>query len=252
MKLQGYTFLVFSSILLFTACQSDEPLPNIYQDDLQYLPLEVGKFWEYRLDSITYDNLGALVQDKTGFIRELVVEENINDNDDTIYVVQVSRKKNLADSWVADKLIRIERTDTGFNRVEDNLLFETLKVPAQIGNSWDGNQFIINNIEEIVEGESIKTYINWEYQILERDIEVDVNGELFAEALKVQEADYVNLVDRRFSHATYAKNVGLIHKSRIILHTQCLNNNPPCNESDPWEEKAEKGYFLEQTLINRG
>lgn len=232
---------------------NDDPIDNNVDFNYNLYPIEVGSYWEYKLDSITYDNKGALVQEKSGYLRELVVEQSINSlNNDTIYVVEMSRKKNFSDSWISDKLIRIEKTSTSLNRVEDNLLFIQLLFPASLESSWDGTQFVEEDIIEIVEGESIDTYINWSYQILDTEASIDTNGETLSNLIKVQEADNENGVNKRLSTAYYQEGVGMVYRYREILHTQCLNNMPPCAFEDAWMDKAEKGYIVEQYLINNG
>jgi hypothetical protein len=52
-----------------------------------------------------------------------------------------------------------------------------------------------------------------------------------------------NTIERRYALEKYARGVGLIYKEYEILDSQCST----CTE--PWSEKAEKGFILKQTLI---
>ncbi len=251
MNLKNILYIMsLTGLCLIIGC-NDEPDDLVeFTDDVGYYPIQSGSYWEYRLDSITYDNFGALVQNKVGYVRESVLSESISLSD-TIYVVEVSRKQNFDDSWVAEKLIRIEKISSGITRIEDNLIFDQLVFPASTDKTWDGLQFIPDEIIEIVEGETIEPYLNWEYKVLNRDASLEVSGVEYSNLIVIQEADNENLINKRLSTAYYSQGVGMVYRYKMILDSQCINVDPSCSE-DPWEDKAWSGYILEQQMIAHG
>jgi hypothetical protein len=62
----------------------------------------------------------------------------------------------------------------------------------------------------------------------------------------VQNADSENLIELRLAHEKYARGVGLVYRELWILDTQCIED---CIGMT-WEQKAEKGFILKQTLID--
>jgi hypothetical protein len=62
--------------------------------------------------------------------------------------------------------------------------------------------------------------------------------------LTVREADSENLIELRRSRVKYAKGIGLVYRELWVLDTQCIEQ---C-DGKPWEEKAEKGFILSQTI----
>jgi hypothetical protein len=67
--------------------------------------------------------------------------------------------------------------------------------------------------------------------------------------LTVRHADNENLIERRFVEERYARTVGLVEKTVMILDTQCGGNLSNCIDLS-WEQKAEKGFMLKMTVNN--
>jgi hypothetical protein len=98
----------------------------------------------------------------------------------------------------------------------------------------------------------MRPFINWGYEVDSIDIQAFVGPFSFDSTLLVTEADDSNIIEKRFSRARYAKHVGLVWREQWILDSQYCNQFPvPADcETLPWEQKAEKGYILRQTVIS--
>ena len=73
----------------------------------------------------------------------------------------------------------------------------------------------------------------------------------FDSTLIITEANYTDLIERRYSRAWYAKHVGLVQREQWILDSQyCAQTPTPADcQTRPWDLKAEKGYILRQVVI---
>lgn len=150
--------------------------------------------------------------------------------------------------------------------------------------------FDAENILTNIAGESVFMFKNWGRYRIEKTGEPDTIGTfIFDEVTTLREADDENLIELRVSREKYAKGIGLVHREQRILDTQkcqedclplenaltqCVNfcisggqdsvqcvsqcgqeeiNLTLCqNECNalPWEEKAQKGFLLTQTIID--
>ncbi|MCC6724075.1 MAG: hypothetical protein IT258_06155, partial [Saprospiraceae bacterium] len=103
-----------------------------------------------------------------------------------------------------------------------------------------------NSLIVTVAGESIEMFKGWDYRILQAGEAASFGALQFDETATVEESDSENLIELRRSMSTYAKGIGLVYRELWILDTQCLEN---C-VGQSWEEKAEKGFILKQTITN--
>ena len=235
---------VIITLLAFSSCQDElEPL-DINSLELDYFPLEIGDFVEYKVDSVIYNFQNGSIDSFTSYIKEDVIERFFDSNEDTVYRIERTFRRNLTedgailDEWAASRNL------TQATRTEENLRFIKLVFPPKVGTRWDGNIHIPSNIEINVGGEFVEVYKNWDYQILEHNTEEEIGGFVFDDVITVQQADDENALELRYSIEKYAKGVGLVYKRMMILDTQCIAD---CEDLS-WEEKAEKGFILTQVI----
>ncbi|MFN0215342.1 MAG: hypothetical protein ACKVT2_13885 [Saprospiraceae bacterium] len=233
--------------------QTISPIPDdAFQYD--YFPLELGKYLTYQLDSIVYDfaSDGSTIQHVTRtFANEIVVDTIRDQSGVLLYVIERYELKALNGPWIFKNIITASRSATQAVRTEDNLRFLKLVFPMNRRSNWDGNIWIDENREIEIAGERMRPFINWGYEVDSINVPALVSQFSMDSTLLVTEADDSNIVERRYSRARYAKHIGLVWKEQWILDSQYCNQFPvPADcESRPWEQKAEKGYILRQTLI---
>ncbi len=245
MKNQLFLFSCFivGSILIISGCAKTVEEPAVLEGYNHY-PTNLGDFWEYQMDSTTYDNLGFDIKKTTSFYRESIVEVNISENNDTSYVVEASRKKNFSDDWETTDIYSIEKSTESLIKIEENLHFKKMIFPFVENVAWEGNLFD-EQIAETIEGEEVQVYLNWEYKVLSLGNQEEINGRLFTNIAIIQQANDVdNLILKRTSIEKYEEGVGLVHRNMCILDSQDTES------TDPWVDKAHKGFILDQTLIN--
>lgn len=241
---------------LFSACR-DNQVEDITPDPgYDYFPLEVGRMWEYEVDSIIYDPsaTGTNVDSFRTYVREQITDTLLDGAGNVLYRAERYSRRSDTLPWRAEKVFTLSREGRRAFRTEDNLRFIKLVFPAGVGKSWDGNAFFDPGLEVLVAGESIQMFNFWDYRILEREAAATVGGLRFEDVLLVQNANNDgNIIERRYAVERYARGVGLIFREMDILRTDC---QVCCNgdlggacQSLPWEEKAEKGFSLRQRLV---
>ncbi len=253
--LQGLAFLFF---VAQWACTDPFALPETPATSAEaqhaYFPLSVGKYVEYRVDSILFDfgSNGQTVRDTV----RLLVREEITDTlrDDTgLLLYRIERSERPADTlpWRLRHIWAAARTATQAIRQEGNLRFLCLVFPLAVRTRWDGTRWIDPALEIEVRGERIQPFADWAYRADSVDVPLLVGSFRFDSALVVSEVDYSNAVERRFSRAWYARHVGLVRREQWILDSQYCNQAPPPADclTRPWEQKAQKGYILRQTVL---
>ncbi len=247
---QIFAILSLLSLVLLglSSCNKYSPESDLDFGE-NYFPLELNKYWVYDVDSIIYDNVGNItVIDTVSFkLKETITDTLFDNQNRQVYLVERSELRNASVGWEVKDIWVAQLTNNQAQRVEENLRFIKLIFPVSLETTpWNGNSFIDPNTIVTVAGESVVIFKNWLYEYSEVDEYRELGSLAFDSTLTVVQASEENLIELRYSAETYAKGVGLIYKEMKILDTQCISN---CAGED-WEEKAEKGFIVKQTIID--
>jgi len=164
------------------------------------------------------------------------------DDSNTKFIIQKSYRKQNDDPWIITDVYITELSEQKAFKTEDNRKFIKLVFPLREGKTWDGNIHFDDRTQVDVFGELLRIYEGWNYTMSKE--ETSVNGIKYSEAVRV---DHINKDDGLVyanSYEYYAKDIGLVYKSFTHLDTQELGS------TKPWEEKAEKGFIVEQKLVS--
>lgn len=219
-----------------------------------YFPLAIGKYRVYQVDSIVYDfgPGGSTVRDTARCWVRLEVTDTLRDNTgQLLFSIERQEKKTENAPWTTMSVGAAARNDQQAILIENNLRFLSLVFPMDQRSAWNGLLWIDPNMDIEIAGERIRPFRNWAYEVDSIDIVAHIGTFSFDSTLLITEANDINLIERRYSRARYAKNIGLVWREQWILDSQYCNRIPPppdC-ESLSWEFKAEKGYMLQQTII---
>ena len=248
-------FLPFTVIIALFSCE--QQTTDVFSIDFgyNYLPVEVGKFYEYRSDSIIYDpsETGTEILSSSTFVREEIVDTTTDNTGETWYIIERSERSDEAQQWQIRRVYRISRSEDQALRNEDNLDLVTMVFPLEEGKEWDATQFFDETLIVTVAGESIEQYKSWGAQLVRLGQSYTVEGMEFEDVAEVRYADNENLIERRFAQEVYARDIGLVYREMVILDTQCqvcCNADFAICEEIDWEEKAEKGYILRQYITD--
>ncbi|MBI1223670.1 MAG: hypothetical protein GC192_00410 [Bacteroidetes bacterium] len=214
---------------------------------LEYFPLEIGKFMEYEVDSTIFDPNGdtSVFYSRT-FVKEEIIDTLSDNNGNVLYKIEHFERTADTLPWVIKKVLSVSIQENQAIRTEDNLRFIKLTFPVKKNANWDGNIHFDEGLIVTVAGETLEMFKGWKYRIRQVDEPLSIGNFQFDETATVEEADNENLIELRKSSAIYAKGIGLVYRELWILDTQCIDN---CI-GQTWEEKAEKGFILKQTILN--
>lgn len=243
-----FSLLLLFSIVLLTACEPEFIPAAESEIEMDFFPIDSITTWEYRMDSVIYDNEGLNVDTFVSYRREQVLGSFMDAEGKVSYRLGIAKKKELTDFYVETDLWTFQLNETGLQRKEENLNFVKLLFPIVLGDFWDGNQFP-ENTEVFIAGDAIKVYKNWEYEYVDRFENYTLGSEIYNDVIHVRQANNTNAVERRFSEEFYSKGVGLISRNMQILDHQCGQFEVDC-DTRPWEDKADQGFILKQRLID--
>ena len=243
--LHGLLILLVASWTFFSCEKRIEEFP---EDQLgyEYFPLELGKYSIYRIDSVIYQSGGNLVDTIRTYSREEIVELIQDLNGDTLYRIERSLSDIPDGGWEVKDVWTASKNETQALWTEENLKFIKIVFPLLEDNTWDGNIYFEDDILVPAGGDQIKMYDEWTYRVLGFRDTANIESVVYEDLLKIQQVDTENLLERRYGIEYYARNVGLVKKELQILDTQCVAG---C-EGMTWEEKAEKGFIINQVLID--
>jgi hypothetical protein len=250
-------FFPFAILLLFfIACKERviQTLPEV-EDQSAYYPLEIGKYTTYIVDSVLFDPDQGFTLDRDSsrtYVREIVTDTLRNNLGELEYKIERYERKGLNDAFEIKNIWTAARNDKQAIRTENNMRFLKFIFPMDSRTEWNGNIFVDANQEIEFQGERVRPFSNWQYEVDSIDVAGVIGDFTFDSLLIISEADENNIIERRYSRSKYAKNIGLVWKEQYILDSQYCNQSPvpgDCNTKS-WEEKGEKGYILRQWIID--
>ncbi len=238
--------IFLSAIALLASCKTE---PDDFDRDFGfgYFPLKTGQSLIYRMDSTIYDPTGdSLVSHSSYLLKETVVDSFVDLTGAIVY--RIEQFQRAADSlpWQFNKIVTASITNNQAIRTEDNLRFIKLTFPLRKFNAWDGNAYFDPGTKVTVAGESIEMFKSWSYRVLDVDQAEIIGGFALPQVATIENADSENLIELRIAYEKYARGIGLVYRELWILDTQCIEG---CTGMS-WNEKAEKGFILKQTLID--
>ncbi len=221
------------SAIVFTACKKTEP--SVYAASpltTYYMPLAIGKYITYRMDSLTYYYFGQS-DTISSYLAKDIVEDSLTDGSGRkAWLVN----RYLSDTaglspWVPTESYTVTPTGRTIEVLENNLRFIKLKYPMSEGDSWSGNSYLPKNPYQDEFLFSSQTNINpnqWTYVYQHVNQPVTIGNQTYDSAssiLEVNDSSGIPIIDTVFASKTYwsetyAKNTGMIQRQTIIWEYQ--------------------------------
>ncbi|NJN77300.1 MAG: hypothetical protein HC803_02390 [Saprospiraceae bacterium] len=244
-----YIFSIFIGLLFLASC--DKTTENLNIDyGYDYYPVELGKYIIYDVDSISYDPSNTVTNiDTTSYqVKEEIVDTTLDNEGRTTYIIHYSTRNGNSGAWTLENVYTTVKDVQWAERTEENLRFVKFIFPQKVGDTWDGNRnFVSEGIFVTVRGETLELFKNWSSAIIDKGNSTTIGALTFDDVITVHHADDENFIEKRFVEEKYARTVGLVEKTIMILDTQCDGNLSNCTDLS-WEEKAEKGFILKMTV----
>ncbi|MBS1575316.1 MAG: hypothetical protein JST09_08440 [Bacteroidetes bacterium] len=252
------TVLVLALLTFFSCKKQTDNFSSAPLSD--YLPLVVGKYITYRLDSTVFLNFGKKMEVHSYQVKYEVnaeVQDNLGRPAYRIY--RYIRDTTGTQSWAPDNTFFITPLETQIEYTEDNLRFIKLHLPIKDGYSWKGNMYLPDEpYASLFDFQNDNNMQDWDY-FYDGDPQPSetINGQTFTDVLSVkyQEIPDANLTDtipmtepfiveRSFLSEKYSKNIGLVYKEYTMWDHQ---PNPTQNGGfDPFTN----GFSIKMWMID--
>ena len=255
-QLFSILLLSVTVIFFFSSCEEEieEAVDLSASLGYDYLPLEIGRYVEYKLDSTIYLQIGSDLDETvttTTYVKEVVLDVLSVNGDETTYRFERYEKSLPEDSYVLSDIWTYVDTKESLDRVENNLKLKNLTFPISTKQVWDPAVYL-NTGDKLKYsnryGEVMQTFKDWNAVYTDLHKPMTINSMSFDSTITVVHADATNLIERRYAKEVYAKGVGLIKKEMIILDDQCDQQPINC-QFIPWENKADRGFMLTMEVV---
>jgi hypothetical protein len=224
-----------------------------------YLPLQVGKYITYRLDSTVFTNFGTVTAVHS-FQEKQIVDAQITDASgrDSYRILRFIRDTAGTQSWTQAGSYAITPTDKTVEVIENNLRFIKLVMPLTQDNSWKGNRYLPDEaFSPLYSFDNDQGMEDWDYSYTSVGGSLVVKGQTYNDVITV-DADIfraiINAVDENsttfidpsgyasvsYLQENYAKGVGLISQQFVMWEYQ-----PP---SSPTAGK--QGFAVKRSIID--
>jgi hypothetical protein len=205
-----------------------------------YMPLQVGKYITYRIDSLVYPGIYfQRVPEIHSYQVKHLVDSEFKDNlgQPSYRIYRFLRNVNGDDNWVSNGSYYITPLADQIEVVENNLRFVKLHAPVKEGTSWKGNKYLGTDPYysfgyNFGNDDNMK---NWEYRYDLFEPTFTYNGENYTDVYTVEQEDAfknVPITDPAFiafktrSVDKYAKNIGLIYRQHELWEYQPNTTGP--------------------------
>ena len=227
-------FLLGSVILLQSSCTkkveefNSEPLSN-------YLPLQVGKYITYRIDSTVFTNFGRNEEIHKYQVKH-VIDKQITDNLGRPsylvyrYISALNDTTGTPSVWTPNGSYFITPLSQQIEVIEDNLRFQKIHLPVKEGFSWKGNTYLpFEPYSATYNFSNDDAMADWDYYFDQFESTFTYKGRNYTDVYTIEEAnEALNVPITNISaYASltravekYAKNIGLVYKEYTLWEYQ--------------------------------
>ena len=248
--------IILTLITIITSCKRTL---NNYSDgalSTYFMPLQVGKYAIYELDSLNFYYYGQL-DTLTKYYAKDTVEMATQDNAGRPcwLVVRYLSPISATPTWSAGETYTVTVTPSTVEVVENNMRFIKLAFPVDSGYTWSGNSYLTYDpYQDFFDfsDDSHKSLNLWNYTYTHGIQPFTAGTQTYDSAATVlQVNDSINVpivIDTIFASKTYwtetyAKNVGLVYR-----HTAMWEYQPPT--LDGTQSGYKIGFELTMTLLS--
>jgi hypothetical protein len=214
----------FSLLILFSFLACNRKIEYEFPD-LNLYPIQKGKYRIYQVIDTTYTTQGSIP-------KFYYKKEETDSNETDLKNRTISRlniyKGNHLDSLTFSELWTQYKDAKWAERIEGNTKYLVLKFPVKLNDSWNGNEFNNNGIENFV-------YLNI-------DTTVTINNITYPHCVYVQQRlNNTSLLNEINTYEIYAPGIGKIKR---YDNYKKYNLNPNGTRS-----LTTDSYFYEETLL---
>ncbi len=243
----NWKYLILFSLLIHLKCKEDTSPLNDYQLGYHFYPMKLGDEWIYKTDSILYQKSNNVRRDTVScYIREVVVDSSQDKQNNRTFRLEKYYRKEIQDPWelIGSSFVTISNTNVVKESFGLDLI--VLVFPVLKYKSWNGTIRIQPDNQVKLNGELFMPFRYWNgnsfyyKNILTMQT---IDNVPYLKIVEVEEVDYEDDINKILSKAIYAEDIGLVRREFWLLSTENFNT------SIPWEDRAEYGAIITQTLI---
>lgn len=239
-------WVIFSLSLMMASCVKNTTETLDLEIDKLYFPLQIGKYREYRVDSILYRQ-GKYLDSISTMMREEIISSG-RDTSGDYFILLRSFRKMQSEPWTPVSSLTARIKDYKLIINNSNQATVSLVFPIEAGTSWDAMALIKGeNVLFDVAGESVEIYNKWgQFKIKETPKSLQIGTFKFDLVTTVISSND-DQIDKRSTIDQYAKGIGLVYRETEVY--KCDSNVNSCfNITLPWGQRATKGFKLRQTI----
>jgi len=206
-----------------------------------YLPLQVGKYITYRLDSTIFTNFGSITTVHS-YQEKQIVDAQITDalGRTSYRILRFLRDTSGIQPWAPAGSYAITPADKTMEVIENNLRFVKLVLPITRDNTWKGNRYLPDEaFSSLYSFSNDFLMADWDYTYSSIGSSLTIKGQTYNDVLTVDGIDevfnanagnytvispssiaYVNRVQDK-----YAKGLGLIYQEFVMWEYQPPNGS---------------------------
>lgn len=134
---QNYLNVIFFCFLCVAACTSDDSIP---QNDSDYSPVEVGRYWVYQVQDEHYSITDTPIISNYYF-KETIGELLTATQDSKTYKLIRYKRSRTTDVWRTDSVWTVQQWPDKLIRTENNVAYIKLRFPVVSTTNWNQNEY---------------------------------------------------------------------------------------------------------------
>ena len=219
-------------VLVFSFYSCERKIEDFKSEAItDYLPLAIGKYITYRIDSTVFTNAGRSEAIHKYQVKH-VVDAQVTDNlgRPSYRIIRYLRDSAGTQPWIINSTYFITSLSDEAEVVEDNLRFIKLRMPFKLNVEWKGNKYLSSDPYT-----SLYTFSNddnmndWDYNYDQFDATTTIGGKTvndvytvlqIDESLNAPVTDTRSYGSRTLATEKYAKTIGLVSRDYILWEYQ--------------------------------
>ncbi|MGJ7033367.1 hypothetical protein [Niabella hirudinis] len=228
-KLYNLLFLLLT--ILFFSCgeKNADFTPASRVSD--YLPVQIGKFITYRIDSTVFVKSGSKMEVHSYQVMHRIVDTSRDNLQRLTYIVQRSiRNADGSSSWANNGQYYITPLESSIEVVEDNLRVVKISSPMLTGSAWKGNAYLPLGPYEAVFGTQAGKEMNtWKFKYTSRG-DTSIEGQQYKDVWSIEQSNSITNLpppptnpgygSMEVSSEKYARGIGLVYRNCQIYDFQ--------------------------------
>lgn len=233
-------FTLFAALATAVFSCSEEKEDHVAAEPVaDYLPLQVGKYITYRVDSLVANDFNAALETHSYQVKH-VVDAEITDNlgRPSYRIFRYHNNVTASGAWVPDGTYFITPLTNQVEVIEDNLRFIKLRDPMKEGFSWKGNSYLPPDpFQPFGYNISVDNSMgNWDYTYDLFEPTTQINGQTYNDVWTVEQIDEAksdpvlypgDYANRIRAVEKYSKGIGLVYRQLILWEYETAASSNP-------------------------